>query len=130
MQIKNCRDQLLDVSSDILQLTACQNQSTSPSASSTVVSSDSFIQLIQNPDHCYGPQPLQFLKQRTKEWFTVRSQFRVTGSTLYEALGLDTLKKQHQFIDRVCIKLVILPNIHNFLKCQERLHYPNKATPN
>ena len=39
---------------------------------------------------------IQYIKQRTEEWFALRKQARVTGSTLNNALGLDTLQKQKQ----------------------------------
>ena len=39
---------------------------------------------------------LQYIKQRTEEWFALRKQSRVTGSTLNSAIGLDTLQKQKQ----------------------------------
>ena len=38
----------------------------------------------------------QYIKQRTNEWFQIRKQARVTGSTLNKALGLDTLLKQKE----------------------------------
>ena len=37
---------------------------------------------------------VQFIKQRSKKWFEIRSKACVTGSTIYTALGLDTLTKQ------------------------------------
>ena len=39
---------------------------------------------------------IQYIKQRTEELFALRKQARVTGSTLNNALGLDTLQKQKQ----------------------------------
>ena len=43
---------------------------------------------------------VQFVKQRSKKWFEIRSKARITGSTMYAALGLDTLAKQkeHHYI--------------------------------
>ena len=38
----------------------------------------------------------QYIKQRTDEWFQIRKESRVTGSTLNKALGLDTLLKQKE----------------------------------
>ena len=43
----------------------------------------------------------RFIKQRSPEWFALREQFRLTGSKLYEAMGLDTLKKQQTHFDKV-----------------------------
>ena len=39
---------------------------------------------------------IQYIKQRTEEWFALRKQARVTGSMLNNALGLNTLQKQKQ----------------------------------
>jgi hypothetical protein len=41
------------------------------------------------------------LKQRTPEWFEVRSRAPVTASTAYAALGLDTLKKQAEHVNKL-----------------------------
>ena len=39
---------------------------------------------------------VQFIKQCSKKWFEVHSKSHVTGSTIYTALGLDTLTKQKE----------------------------------
>ncbi|MCG8623731.1 MAG: YqaJ viral recombinase family protein, partial [Proteobacteria bacterium] len=39
---------------------------------------------------------VQFIKQRSDKWFEYRKKFRVTGSTLNSAIGLDTLNKQKE----------------------------------
>ena len=36
----------------------------------------------------------EVLKQRSKEWFDLRKQFKVTGSTCYNALGMSKLKEK------------------------------------
>ena len=43
---------------------------------------------------------MQFIKQRSDKWFQLRKKYRVTGSTLNTAIGLDTLQKQkeHHYI--------------------------------
>ena len=43
---------------------------------------------------------VQFIKQHSKKWFEIRSKAYVMGSTIYTALGLDTLTKQkeHHYI--------------------------------
>ena len=38
----------------------------------------------------------QYIKQRTTEWFKIRKNAHVTGSTLNKAFGLDTLLKQKE----------------------------------
>lgn len=43
----------------------------------------------------------RYIKQRTDEWFGIRSKAKVTGSTANSALGLDTLKRQKEHFDNV-----------------------------
>ena len=42
------------------------------------------------------PENMQFIKQRSDKWFDLRKKYRVTGSTLNSAIGLDTLQKQKE----------------------------------
>ena len=41
-----------------------------------------------------NPQNMQFIKQCSDKWFALRKCYRVTGSTINSAIGLDTLQKQ------------------------------------
>ena len=41
-----------------------------------------------------NPQNMQFIKQCSDKWFDIRNRYRITGSTLNSAIGLDTLQKQ------------------------------------
>ena len=43
---------------------------------------------------------MQFIKQRSDKWFQLRKNYRITGSSLKMAIGLDTLQKQkeHHYI--------------------------------
>ena len=43
---------------------------------------------------------IQYVKQRSDEWFKIRKLARITGSTLHSGLGLETLTKQkeHHYI--------------------------------
>ena len=43
---------------------------------------------------------MQFIKQRSDKWFEICKKYRVTGSTLNSALGLDTLQKhkEHHYV--------------------------------
>ncbi|CAC5409745.1 unnamed protein product [Mytilus coruscus] len=43
----------------------------------------------------------RFIKQRTDQWIEMRKKFKLTGSTLYEGIGLDTLKNQQRHFDKV-----------------------------
>ncbi|VDI68807.1 Hypothetical predicted protein, partial [Mytilus galloprovincialis] len=42
-----------------------------------------------------------FVKQRTQDWMDIRTEARVTGITVYAAIGLDTLKSQQRHFDEV-----------------------------
>ncbi|MEW8542406.1 MAG: YqaJ viral recombinase family protein, partial [Candidatus Thiodiazotropha sp.] len=44
---------------------------------------------------------LRYLKQRSEKWFAKRKTAAVTGSTLYKAVGLESLKAQLQHFDNV-----------------------------
>ena len=46
-------------------------------------------------------QDPHFTKQRTERWFQLREKASITGSTLFRALGLETLKRQQEHFDRV-----------------------------
>ena len=50
-------------------------------------------------------------KQRSENWFELRKTVRLTGSTLFEGIGLDTLKNQLKHYDKVVKKK----------ECQEEL---------
>jgi hypothetical protein len=39
------------------------------------------------------------VKQRSDKWLEIRKSATVTGSTLFQALGLDALKKQREYCD-------------------------------
>jgi hypothetical protein len=43
----------------------------------------------------------EFIKQRSQQWFDIRNHFKLTGSKLFEALGIDTLKSLNQHIDKI-----------------------------
>ena len=45
------------------------------------------------------PTNFDIIKQRSPEWFDLRKKAKITGSTLYKALGLDSLSllKQHHY---------------------------------
>jgi len=45
----------------------------------------------------------EYIKQRTERWHHDRNKAKVTGSTLHQALGLSTLKKQQEHYDRVIV---------------------------
>ena len=46
----------------------------------------------------------RFVRQKSEQWWAIRSKARVTGSTMNTALGLRTLKEQIQHFDKVVNK--------------------------
>ncbi len=66
----------------------------------------------------FQDQP-RFIQQRSTDWHKRRSEFKVTGSTLHNALGLRTVKEQKQHYDHVYHgkKHDISPEV------QERMNY-------
>ena len=46
----------------------------------------------------------QIVKQRTPEWLSLRSRSKITSSTMHDALGFRTLKKQKEHYDRYISK--------------------------
>ena len=44
---------------------------------------------------------IAYVQQRSEEWHQMRSSFRVTGSTIRNALGMRTVKDQKQHFDKV-----------------------------
>jgi hypothetical protein len=42
---------------------------------------------------------IRFIKQRTNQWFEKRGHFKITGSKLYDGIGLDTLKTLQKIIN-------------------------------
>ena len=43
-----------------------------------------------------SPENFEYVKQRSEKWHALRKTARVTGSTLYKAIGLDTLQHQKE----------------------------------
>lgn len=50
------------------------------------------------------PNNSRYIKQRATEWFNIRKQARVTGSTLNAAAGPGTLKQQQEHYDTVVMQ--------------------------
>jgi len=46
----------------------------------------------------------RFIKQRSEQWFEERSHFKLTGSTLFAGLGLDSLKNLQKHFEKVVRK--------------------------
>jgi hypothetical protein len=69
----------------------------------------------------------RYIKQRSDKWMNIRKKAKVTGSTLYEALGLDTLKKQQQHFEKV---ICGIEEPHKFEEVQSFMEYGVKNEQN
>ena len=47
------------------------------------------------------PTDTSVIKQRTTQWESERKKVKVTGSSVYQAIGCDSLKRQKQHFDKV-----------------------------
>ena len=60
---------------------------------------------LKQPDQM--PNSLQdatcYTAQRAEKWHTLRSKFKVTGSTLHNALGLQSLREQQAHFDQTIL---------------------------
>ena len=56
---------------------------------------------IPLPDVTTETENTRYIKQRTEQWLNIRKEAKVSGSTIYGALGLDGLKAQKQHFDKV-----------------------------
>lgn len=52
------------------------------------------------PDGIETDNP-RLIKQRSEKWHNIRSKAVITGSTIYKALGLESLKLQKEYFDKV-----------------------------
>ena len=65
-----------------------------------------FVNLSSQPNCVELPENdetdnTRLIKQRTEKWHSIRKEALVSGSTIYQALGLDTLKRQKEHFDKV-----------------------------
>jgi hypothetical protein len=58
------------------------------------------------------------IKQRSEQWFDRRKQVKITGSSMYNALGLDGLNSQKEHFD---VKVVGLPEKERSTKCSSAM---------
>ena len=54
-----------------------------------------------NPISTIETDDTRLLKQRSPKWFEIRKTAKVTGSTIWAALGLDGLEKMQEHFDQV-----------------------------
>lgn len=106
-QIKNVVQQLLTVNNSLMCIGSSVNGSATfvSDGQTDMYSQENWITL---KEHSYLPEQFKsdsrFMKQRSVEWFDKRSKYVLTGSILFEALGLDSLKRQQKHFDKVIRK--------------------------
>ena len=89
----------LDIQDDILRCLALLSGWKETEEKIKLSAMPNCFQLLECSDICdfinlKDKNNYQFVKQRSEQWFAIRQTTCVTGSTLYKAIGLDTL--QHQ----------------------------------
>ena len=99
--IRQCVQTLLDANGKLLGMGATL-QNKSESFSSTTVNKEFQPNWSSLHSDSHDLAVSRLLQQRSPEWHSVRDTFPLTGSTLYRALGFDTLKsmKSHMSIFR------------------------------
>ena len=104
-QVRNVVRQLLDVNNEVLSLGASVRNTSHSFVSGTHIdcfTQDNWITLKEpNQLPVEVKSEGRFIKQRSTEWFDLRAGYKVTGSSLYGALGLDLLKNQQAHFDKV-----------------------------
>ena len=102
----------LDVQDDILRCLALLSGWNETDEKITLSTMPNCFQLLEPSDICgfinlKDENNYHFVKQRSEEWFTIRQTTCVTGSTLYKAIGLDTLQHQkdhhYTYVCRRCL---------------------------
>jgi hypothetical protein len=62
--------------------------------------------------------PPALTKQRSQEWIDARRNAKVTGSTIYTAIGCDSLKKQNNILTKYSAVLKQMNQVrHNMMPC-------------
>lgn len=104
--IRKCVKDMLELNKSLgLVAAACKN-------AQDLFSLDDIVELSYQENYvCLNPSNAQrkqseavsteFIKQRTNVWHNDRQLAKVTGSTLFDAVGLSTLKRQQAHYDRV-----------------------------
>jgi len=104
-QLRGLVQRLLDINNSLLELgsSACETcQDFCSSGKIYAFTHRNWITLKEPedlPDQCRNISA--YTKQRTPQWFDVRSTFPVTGSRMFEGIGLDTLKNQQRHINKL-----------------------------
>lgn len=62
----------------------------------------------------------RLIRQKSDEWFRIRSKVKVTGSTLFKSIGLDGLKNQKEYFETV---ICGVPQTHNSERAIEAMKH-------
>ena len=116
-QIDNCVTQFMDVQLEICKTGAFLNGVihlfASPPLQNTVrfpltidIDTQQNVKLLKPVEEMKvqletNDLPTRYVKQRSDEWFKARQEVKVTGSTMYAAVGCETLKSQNNHIDKL-----------------------------
>ena len=110
-QIDNCVSQLLKTQFEICRTGAYVNGvlhlfATSRSVDLTSQENVNLLKSVKEMKEDLNTEelPTACVKQRSEEWFNARKKVKVTGSTVYSAVGCDGLKALNNHIDKVCNK--------------------------
>lgn len=110
-QIQVIVKRLLDVNNSLLKTGACLQSSQNMFVERNSI--DSFTQKnwisLKEPDDLPDQYKgdIRFTKQRSDQWFEARKEFKVTGSKIFEGIGLDSLKALNKHFDKVIKKINI-----------------------
>ena len=117
-EIENFLSKYLEVLDKICQYIAVLNQSDKLYQTGQFVnlsSQPNCVELSENEE----TDDTRFIKQRTEKWHSVRKEASVTGSTIYQSLGLDTLKKQREHFDKVVCGIAEQPKPEEVQKAMQ-----------
>jgi hypothetical protein len=62
---------------------------------------DKFVPLVEDHTQTNQSEDTRKIKQRSQSWHEIRNTAFITGSTIYQSIGLDGLKRQRQHFDKV-----------------------------
>ncbi|XP_060581747.1 uncharacterized protein LOC132738297 [Ruditapes philippinarum] len=62
---------------------------------------DKFVPLVEDHTQTNQSEDTRKIKQRSQRWHEIRNTAFITGSTIYQSIGLDGLKRQRQHFDKV-----------------------------
>ncbi|CAG2228709.1 unnamed protein product [Mytilus edulis] len=106
--IKECIDGMMNVIDKLCQFCSVLNDSERNFRCDTMVTMSKqenlkCLGMISENEFIEITSRTKFIKQRSDDWFNIRSQAKVTASELHHALGLGTLRQQQDHYDKVIL---------------------------